>query len=72
MNGEILNNILSELNADDGDYTIYIYTKSGRVFEIQSTGNAFVFKDDEKQVIQLATDNGTKWIDVSSVESIEI
>jgi len=76
MNGKIINDILTKLNKDSGDYTIEVHTKTNRTIVFQSTGDdnerPFSFVDKDMQVIKLETDIGTKWVDVESIESVEI
>ena len=76
MNGIILHSILGGIRTENGGGTVVLNTKSGAsyTFEISNEDRQYSFDDNANkiEVIRLETETGTKWVDVSSIESIEI
>jgi len=76
MNGIILEKVLNKIKAENGGGTVVLNTKSGAsyTFEISNEDRQYSFDDNANkiEVIRLETETGTKWVDVSSIESIEI
>ena len=76
MNGIILHSILDGIRTNNGGGTVVLNTKSGAsyTFEITNEDRQYSFNDNLNsiEVIRLETETGTKWIDCSSIESIEI
>ena len=72
MNGKILNNILANIAHSASEDTVTINMKSGASFSFES-GNYSFDDGPDWSILRLAPDDeGTKWIDTESIESIEV
>ena len=70
MNGKSLANIWNDIHSG----MVVLNTKSGTsyTFNITNEDEQYSFNDKDLSVICLDTETGTKWVDVSSIESIEL
>lgn len=78
MNGEVLKNILNTIASEERIETkvVSINTKSGRTFTISfepgESDCKHSFERGGYDTLKVQSDTGTAWIDVSSIESVEI
>lgn len=77
MNGKILCDILDNIETENREGTVVLNTKSGCSYSfcISEIDRQYSFSDNKHgdfDVIRLETETGTKWVDVSSIESVEI
>lgn len=72
MNGKVLNNILANIAHFDDEVTVTINTKSGASYSFESGKYSFADGPDWSIIRLEPEDDGTKWIDTESIESIEV
>lgn len=72
MNGKILNDILTNIVHTDSEVTVTINMKSGASFSFEPNNYSFDDGPDYSILRLVPDDDGTKWIDTESIESIEV